>query len=359
MKKGSADGRLFIWKTSCQLIKEKPVFGHGIGKFTAYYMDKQADYFKDNPGSVQSNVADDILYPFNEYIKTVVELGIAGLGIMALMAFSLFRSGKKVGPDSDKARSLESPNLQSPTSYLRLRTYFFPLLRRDMPASQLLTTHHSPLLPHHSSLLPRAGILAFLVFSFFSYPSEILSIMLNLFVLIAITAGTIQSKAYDKPVGVPFVTAWRSSVPKTVIGLGTLAIIVIAAAPIKKLNRAYYYWDEGNMIYQVGAYMKAYYMLPGRFYSKYLLAILYLETGQQEKAVIVVKKVTRKEVKIESTAIKKIEKKMRKFIGKGKVEILNESKIQIDNNLNTTYKVTKEGTYLSVVLTGQFMLQKW
>ena len=208
MKKGSADGRMFIWKVSKNLIKEKPVFGHGHEKFQAFYMDKQADYFIDNPGSVQANVADDIIYPFNEYIKILVELGIVGLSLLALIVFLLFRPG-------EKARSGRgNPDL----------------------------------------LIPSAGILAFLVFSFFSYPSEILPIILNLVVLLAITVGTMQSHVHDKQIIVPPLPGWRSLVPKTIIGLGTLAIIVLASAPIRNLYKAYYKWDEGHKIYQMGAY---------------------------------------------------------------------------------------------------------
>lgn len=52
-------------------------------------------------------------------------------------------------------------------------------------------------------------------------------------------------------------------------------------------------------------------MAPARFYPLYLLAKLYDETGQIEKAVAMAK-----EVKIESTAIKEIQEEMRKIIEK-------------------------------------------
>jgi len=66
-----------------------------------------------------------------------------------------------------------------------------------------------------------------------------------------------------------------------------------------------------------------------------------------------------KDVKVESTAIKEIQEEMRKIIEKSNTELLNESKTQTDNNLNPTYKGTKEGAYRSVVLTCGFKLQKW
>ena len=55
-------------------------------------------------------------------------------------------------------------------------------------------------------------------------------------------------------------------------------------------------------------------MSPARFYPLYLLAKLFDETGQQEKAVAMAKEVMKKEVKIESTAIKEIQEEMRKIV---------------------------------------------
>jgi tetratricopeptide (TPR) repeat protein len=167
-----------------------------------------------------------------------------------------------------------------------------------------------------------------------------------------------------------------------------LVIIVIATNPVRGLFKAYYSWDEGHKIYQMGmyveslesfeeayphlknngeflimygkalsmaekygkaiqvlqeasnyqkntilynalgdsykatgefkkaesAYLKAYHMLPGRFYSKYLLAILYRDTGQKEKALSTARELMEKEVKIPSMAIEEIRAEMQKTI---------------------------------------------
>ena len=62
------------------------------------------------------------------------------------------------------------------------------------------------------------------------------------------------------------------------------------------------------------AYLHAWYMIPSRFYPKYLLAKLYNETGQQAEAVAIAKELLNKEVKIESTAIEEIKEEMREII---------------------------------------------
>jgi hypothetical protein len=69
MKKGSADGRLLIWKVTIDAIKERPLLGQGIDKFKAFYMDGQAGYFKDYPDSPEAAVAGDNNYAFNEPLR--------------------------------------------------------------------------------------------------------------------------------------------------------------------------------------------------------------------------------------------------------------------------------------------------
>lgn len=58
------------------------------------------------------------------------------------------------------------------------------------------------------------------------------------------------------------------------------------------------------------AYLLASYMLPDRFYPKYLLATLYEETGRWEKAVSMAMELVRKDPKIESTAVREIKEEM-------------------------------------------------
>lgn len=91
-KKESANGRLLIWKVSFEMIKNKPVFGHGFGMFQAKYMDYQAEYFKNNLDSKYAQLADNVKHPFNEFIKIAVEFGVVGLiVVLSLFLFVLWR----------------------------------------------------------------------------------------------------------------------------------------------------------------------------------------------------------------------------------------------------------------------------
>lgn len=75
-RSGSADARQLIWRVSLDMIADRPLTGFGPGNFPRYYMLYQADWFRAHPDSEFAAVADNAVYPFNEYIKLAVETGI-------------------------------------------------------------------------------------------------------------------------------------------------------------------------------------------------------------------------------------------------------------------------------------------
>lgn len=121
-KKDSADGRLFIWKVSAEMIAEKPLFGHGVQSFPADYMLYQGNYFKNNPDSQMAQFAGNNYYAFNEFIRITAEQGIVGLLLFLSILASVFFDKRKDG----------------------------------------------------SILTVKCGLLALIVFSCFSYPSNVL-----------------------------------------------------------------------------------------------------------------------------------------------------------------------------------------
>lgn len=88
MKENSAMGRLLVWKVSTEIIAENLWAGIGFDNFKSCYMNKQADFFRSNPGAPESMVASDTCYAFNEYLQSFVEIGLIGfmlmLGILVL-----------------------------------------------------------------------------------------------------------------------------------------------------------------------------------------------------------------------------------------------------------------------------------
>lgn len=95
IKKDSADGRILIWKCSSQLVKQVPLFGYGKNGFKAHYMTEQANFFSRYPNSKFAMLADNNDYPFNEYIKAIVEYGFIGFIITALLLFYPFNLVRK------------------------------------------------------------------------------------------------------------------------------------------------------------------------------------------------------------------------------------------------------------------------
>ena len=96
-KGGSTNGRWFILKNSIELIAEKPLKGYSeTGGFRKVYMEKQAEYFKQNSEDGYAMLADDIKHPLNEFVNVWINYGIVGgLGLVALLMIPLVVFFKK------------------------------------------------------------------------------------------------------------------------------------------------------------------------------------------------------------------------------------------------------------------------
>ena len=352
-KKGSADGRLLIWKVSAEMIKDKPIFGHGADKFAANYMNYQAAYFKPNPDVPEAIHADNVTYAYNEFLKLTVENGIVGLLLALGVIWGLFFWKSKKSEEGRRQKLIN------------------PIL-----------------------LAARGGLLSILVFALFSYPSDILPIRMLLVLFMAMVASHQRSLFRLGRKETAPLPSQREVFAGTAVLYAALAVALVAVYPasqyLTRQYQAYQSWKDASDIYNVGAYpeclddfelayphlktngaflvqygkalemaekyessitilnqakgnlnntilytclgnnykalgrnaeaeqayLHAWNMAPARFYPLYLLAKLYDETGQQEKAAVMAKEVMEKEVKIESTAVEEIKEEMRKIIGK-------------------------------------------
>lgn len=84
-KQESTTGRKFILSTTWNLIKDHPIKGYGSEKFHKEYMVRQCDFFKENPESNYSMLADDIRHPLNEFLYLWVNYGIAGPAMLLIL----------------------------------------------------------------------------------------------------------------------------------------------------------------------------------------------------------------------------------------------------------------------------------
>lgn len=335
-KKGSSDGRLFIWKNSIEIIRDNPFFGVGFDRFKAHYMEYQAHYFSNIGETSDALVADNTYYAFNEFIQFTVENGIIGLIILVILLVTIFR----------------------------------------------VTT-----IKNHRFLLKIAQIslISISTFAFFSYPTEILPIKIILISLLAIVSKLDSNK---KELFIKKSTSLKYLFFKVSAVLTGCCISFFGILYLKKIEKNYKIWEYALDIYQYGnyenaieqfelaypffknngdflmnygkalslenknekaieilqrakqhlnttiiettlgdaykknkqykkaekSYVKSYDMIPVRFYPLYLLAKLYEESDQREKAVETAKYVLEKKVKIPSTAIKEIQLEMKKII---------------------------------------------
>jgi len=93
-KKGSSDGRLFIWKVTSEMIQENAVVGVGYDRFKAHYMNFQADYFNRNGETEEALVADNSLYAFNEILQLFAENGFVGFLLFLISNCIVYNKSK-------------------------------------------------------------------------------------------------------------------------------------------------------------------------------------------------------------------------------------------------------------------------
>jgi len=345
VKEHSSVGKLLIWEVTSRKIAEKPLFGHGVGRFEADYNNWQAEYFQHHPEEMEGAkglVAGNTKYCFNEYLEMASEIGLVGLLLFISVIISVFYSFKN---KSDNAKI----NL------------FYP--------KSLFT---------NNIIIPSLGTLftaALLSYPFYSLPTLIL-----LFTLAGIVSGSRQG----------IMNFTRIAIPVRVLGLSVaLLLIFIAFVPLKKM-KYYKAWQYTSYTYSTGDYplanseyqnllpvfkyeglllqqygkslqmarrnndavnvmkeaklltsdnvlfttlgdaykgMKEYgkaeevytyaaYMEPNKLYPHYLLAKLYEASGQREKAVAKANEVLTLNVKVESTAVREIMGEMRAILGR-------------------------------------------
>lgn len=351
LKKGSSDGRAFIWKVTTEMIADAPVFGVGFDRFKADYMNYQANYFVENGETPESIVADNTYYAFNEGLQFVAENGFLGLVLLLIVVCVLYQTKAK-------------------------------------PSHQVAV------------FIAKTGPLIIGVFACFSYPMQILPIKLVMVFLLAFlsnsTTDTFQLKIFNprpSPKEMGTIGTIINSVPyKLTIVLLACAGIYQTFAYTKNLSQGFITWNTALTSYQYGdykgaildfeaayrifnkegdflmnygktlamagephkaiavleqaktyqnntviatslgdsykaakqydkaeaAYLQAINMTPGKFYGFYLLAKLYDDSRQGKKATAMAKKILNKDIKIPSTAIKEIHLEMKNILIKYK-----------------------------------------
>ncbi len=377
LKKGSADGRALVWTVTLDLIRDHPATGVGFDRFKSCYMDYQAAHFMQDPGSAEAMVAGDTNYAFNESLQQTAENGIVGLLLEMLVLLCVFIpvtfgpfkpakelqqgsnhdepsstiSGKRIvnygaGQQTDKYRVMRAIAQAGVLSILAFSLFSYPF--QILPIKMNLIFYLavlSGLSPQATVSFPRisnaagkrvvagvkviAGILLLLVtltgFRTLCSFNQAYRDWQGAFRVYEMGAYEACLEDYGKAwpelrCDGDFLTNYGKAL--SMAGQHQNAVDVLHQAAVHYPNTVVYtaLGDSYKALGEAGkaeqSYLHAWYMNPSRFYPKYLLAKLYDETGQREKAVKTAKELLNKEIKIESTAIEEIKVEMETIIAK-------------------------------------------
>ena len=361
-KKDSADGRLLIWKVALQTIQEKPFTGHGFNTAQATLAPAQAAYFAAGLGSEsQQLLAGSVRWVFNEPLQAASETGLPGAMLLLLVAgYALFFKVRK--PASGQQYTLLP--LESKTGEQKV------LLPRDCIAwinKQYIGAARASVAgvmvfgcfsyPFYSLPVTLLFFYALAVLAAFDRNNPVKHILFHTGFKLTVITGIVLLGIYylvqtpklkqaywlwDEAATLYRINAYPEANESFAEGYSVLKYNGLflqqygKSLAMEERNREAveilteaenYYKDEfgyttlGDCYKAMGEYYKAEEqyklaakMVPHKFYPLYLLAKLYNETGQHEKAVLLARQLLEKEVKVPSQAIQEMHEEMEQII---------------------------------------------
>lgn len=332
LKKDSADGRAFIWKTSVQVIKKHP-FGVGLGNFPGVYGEKQAEYFAAQQGSEREQlVAGNPEYAFNEYLQICIELGVIPflLFVSAIVYIVyLFLRKKRYAPLGAFISLLVFASMSYPFSVLPFLVSFVFLIAVCLPDGQARYRLDSP-----KFTLTLFMILLLAVITGISiynrYPLyEAYKRWSKSKILYSADMYTHADKEYAKIYPylhheVQFLFEYAQVLSKSeqyeqsnqILGKA----VKISCDPMLYNIMGKNHQALGYYIQAAQYFHKAAMIVPNRLYPYYLLAKLYDEMGDKEKVCQMAELIQSKEAKVHSTAVNEMRDEIKSICEKYKTE---------------------------------------
>lgn len=326
LKKDSADGRLLIWKVSLLAMQEHPWQGVGLGHFSGAYAKAQAGWFASGKATAQEeNVAGTPEYGFNEYLQTGVELGSIGLLFFLLLIGialqGVLDSRRKAGVAGGLVCWLVFAWFSYPLSVLPLAVAFVWLLA--LAGSSLKTgpgrkQGDSVVVACVSLLLTVANVPrdARLRDAYAGWQEEKTYFNMQIYEGTADNYARLYPLLKEEP---RFLFEYGQCLSKTGKYEESTRILQEATA---LSGDPMFYNIMGKNAHAMGHHAQAetYFrqaarILPNRLYPLYLLACLYLDTGQTEKGKETAQQVLQKEPKVMSDAVREMKEKLRNRLG--------------------------------------------
>lgn len=321
----SADARILIWKVCGMMFWEEPLLGTGVGTFPAIYMQYQALYLHQFANSAESLIAGDNVYAFNEYIKVFCEQGVIGLILLFFILFAVFQTC--FCSSNDNKTLLLCPLL----AYLTFSFFSYPF---DVLPLYLIF----PLLL--GGISESGGKVVCII----AFNKWIKTFCISL--LLAVGIGSYQDWLLKNKVKRELTSYFFKDDKKSAVYLKDtfsnyqmcLELVLQyssmlylkgeytdAIRPLKQVMAlspsSAIACDLGNCCQKVENYKEAEYyyslassMVPGLITPKYLLFIMYVETGKQEKARNLAKEIIEMPVKQVSERTESIKLKVEGYL---------------------------------------------
>jgi O-antigen ligase len=330
-KADSADGRLLIWKATLGMIWKSPIHGVGFDRFKSHYMNEQAEYIAQNPQSPLISVAGDVEYCFNEPLQFIAENGLIGLIIISVFVIHLFRISNNTHD-----------------------SYFIFILKASLLGILIfgLFSYPSQVLPIKVNASSYMALLAFYDTKRWKVEFNINKILKYSVLFFSIIAGlggfkyiseyTSAWKNWNKAYQLYGINEYRTSVEyyskanfilrrngEFLTNYGkALSISMQYDKAIPVLSDGIQYYPNIIALTILGdsykntkkyglaeqSYLRALQMNPSRFYTRYLLAKLYDQTNQDEKAINMASGLLNDSAKVESTAVNQIKEEMKNIL---------------------------------------------
>jgi O-antigen ligase len=336
-KKASSDGRAFIWKVTAEIISDNPIFGVGFDRFTAHYMNYQADFFAVHGETSEAVFADNVYYAYNEGLQFVAENGFTGLLLLLIVLSNIFQNKVKEVYQNDYYLAISGLITIGAFACFSYPMQILPIKIVLIVLVSILSQGCSTsvqLIIRESKIKLWAFKTSFLVFTIFimyhtfSYTKNIKQGFIswnnamnnyqfenyNTAILEFETAYPIFKKEGE------FLTNYGKAL--SISGKHHKAILIleqtnehqnntIVATTLGDSYKATKQYCKAEACYQ-----QAINMTPSKFYAPYLLAKLYDDSQQKEKAVALAQIILNKKIKVPSIAIEEIHLEMKKILSK-------------------------------------------
>ena len=332
LKKGSADGRMFIWLSSLTAWKHSPLIGTGIGSFFHAEAEGTSELFANNGYMPLFDTADITNFMCNDYLKLMLEQGMIGALLCALaiitMLVKLNRNSKSL------CYAIVALLIFSTTSYpFELLPYKLiviliaawgnsqPKIEATDKANQ--REIHKPLFSMgkaHCLALSLVLVLggaflktemnkrieARLSYQVFSDSGQ--EIFINDYY--ELLPLELEDSRFLFDFGKLLRTFRRYNDSNAILQKGTL----VSNDPMFYVLMGNNYKDMKHYDMAEQAYQKAFSVMPNRLYPLYQLMMLYHDSGNIKKAKTMAKRVIEMKPKIESPATKDMKKKAEEIL---------------------------------------------